>query len=66
MNYFTVFALYHGMVKTVLLQEDTPFASVALEKMQELAKRKNVTNIRLWSNVYNCWVPTRPMEVVHV
>lgn len=65
MNYFTVFALYHGMVKTVLLSFDTPFASEALKKIEELEKRKGVSNVRLWSNIYQCWVPFPALEVVH-
>lgn len=66
MNYFTVFALYKGAVKTVLISFDTPFFSKALEMMKELKERKYVTNVRLWSNVYQCWVPTRSLDVVHV
>lgn len=65
MPYFTVFCIYNGLVKSVLLSVDTNYISVALQHIAELKTRKQCSNIRLWSNVYQCWVPLQSLPVIH-
>lgn len=65
MPYFTVFCIYNGLVKSVLLSVDTNYINEALKQITAWEKRKEITNTRLWSNVYQCWVPLQSFPVIH-